>query len=668
MADPVPNTMVDGRYRVMSRLGSGGMADVFLAEDEQLGRKVALKLLHHRFAQDPDFVERFRREAHAAAGLQHPNVVSVYDRGSFDDTYYIAMEYLPGRSLKQLIRDEAPLDPLRAIDITIQILKAARFAHRRGVIHRDLKPHNVIVDDSGHAKVTDFGIARAGASDMTETGSIMGTAQYLSPEQAQGHAVNAGSDLYSVGVVLYEMLTARLPFDAESAVSIALKHVSEAPLPPSQINPNIPPELEQTVLWVLNKNASDRPADADQLITVLEHCREAIASAGAGQHTASMAAVAAAGAAAGAGAAIGGPGLAAYQQAQAQATNGSGEMSAVRPPEEHEGRGWAVWGWLALVILLAAGAAAAAYFLTRPKQVLVPKVIGEQISTARATVAQAKFQVSTVAVTNRKPSGIVVSESPAAGSKADKGSTVTLSVSSGPGNVSIPAVQGLSTAAAKKALTRAGLKVGNVVARPSNQFAAGQATGTNPGVAHGVPRGFTVTLLISSGAPQKSVPSVVGESQTQAAADLTRAGFTPHSKNQASATVAVGNVISQSPAGNVKAANGSTVTITVATAPPTVTVPSVIGDPVSGAESALNATGLKVRQTLRTVTKPGDNGVVVDQSPGGNTTAKKGATVTIVVGVLSSSTTTTTSTTTSTTKTTTSPTTSTTTTTTTHGQ
>ena len=184
--------MVDGRYQVVSRLGAGGMADVFLAEDQQLGRKVALKLLHRRFAEDPGFVERFRREAQAAAGLQHPNVVSVYDRGAYDDTYYIAMEYLPGRSLKQLIRDEAPLDPLRAIDITLQILKAARFAHRRGVIHRDLKPHNVIVDDADNAKVTDFGIARAGASDMTETGSIMGTAQYLSPEQAQGHAVSAG--------------------------------------------------------------------------------------------------------------------------------------------------------------------------------------------------------------------------------------------------------------------------------------------------------------------------------------------------------------------------------------------------------------------------------------------------------------------------------------------
>jgi eukaryotic-like serine/threonine-protein kinase len=663
VADPVPNTMVDGRYRVLSRLGSGGMADVFLAEDQQLGRKVALKLLHHRFAQDPDFVERFRREAQAAAGLQHPNVVSVYDRGSFDDTYYIAMEYLPGRSLKQLIRQEAPLDPLRAIDIAIQILKAARFAHRRGVIHRDLKPHNVIVDDSGHAKVTDFGIARAGASDMTETGSIMGTAQYLSPEQAQGHAVNAGSDLYSVGVVLYEMLTGRVPFDADSAVSIALKHVSEAPPPPSQFNPNIPPELEQTVLWVLNKNASDRPADADQLITVLEHCREAITSAGAGQHTASMAAVAAAGAAAGSGAAIGGPGLAAYQQAQAQATNGSGELPAVQQIEEHERRGWAVWGWVALVILLIAGAAAAAYFLTRPEQVVVPKVTGEQFSTARATLEKAKFQVSKVPVSNRKPPGIVVSESPGAGSKADKGSTVTLSVSTGPGDVSVPTVQGLSQAAAKRALTRVGLKVGQVIPRPDNQFPAGQATGTNPGVGRDVPHGFTVNLFVSSGPAQKQVPSVIGESQTQAVADLTRAGFTPHSKQQASASVPAGNVISQSPAGNTKAANGSTVTITVATAPPTVTVPAVIGDPARGAVSALHATGLKVNQTTRTVTKAGNNGVVVDQTPAGNSTAKKGSTVTIVVGVLSS-----TSTSTSTTKTTTSPTTSTTTTTSSRGQ
>jgi serine/threonine-protein kinase len=227
-------------------------------------------------------------------------------------------------------------------------------------------------------------------------------------------------------------------------------------------------------------------------------------------------------------------------------------------------------------------------------------------------------------------------------------------------------VQGLSEAAAKRALTRAGLRVGNVVSRPSDQFPAGQATATNPGVGRGVPRGFTVTLFVSSGAPQKQVPSVVGETQTQAAADLTRAGFTVRTRNQPSASVPVGNVISQSPAGNTKAANGSGVTITVATAPPTVTVPKVIGDPAAGAVSALTAAGLKVNQTTRTVTNPSNNGVVVDQNPAGNSTAKKGSTVTIVVGVLR--TTTSSTTTTSTTKTTTSPTTPTTTTTSSHGQ
>src|ERR1700761_9614361 len=320
MADLSPGAIVDNRYKVLSRLGAGGMADVFLAEDQQLGRKVALKLLHRRFAEDPGFVERFRREAQAAAGLQHQNVVSVYDRGEFEDTYYIAMESLPGRSLKQLIRDEAPLDPIRAIDITLQMLKAARFAHRRGVIHRDLKPHNVIVDDSDNAKVTDFGIARAGASDMTETGSIMGTAQYLSPEQAQGHAVSAGSDLYSIAVVLYEMLTARVPFDAESAVTIALKHVSEAPPPPTVINSSVPPELEQVVMWALNKNPADRPTDADQFINALEQAREAIVAQGRGQRTASIAALSAAGGAAGV-AAAGAAGAAGAAAAEGAAGN-----------------------------------------------------------------------------------------------------------------------------------------------------------------------------------------------------------------------------------------------------------------------------------------------------------------------------------------------------------
>ncbi|MBV9471971.1 MAG: serine/threonine protein kinase, partial [Solirubrobacterales bacterium] len=431
MPEIAPDTLIDGRYRVLSRLGAGGMADVFLAEDQQLGRRVALKLLYRRFAEDPGFVERFRREAQAAAGLQHPNVVSVYDRGGYDGTYYIAMEYLPGRSLKQLIRQEAPLEPVRAIDITLQILKAARFAHRHGVIHRDLKPHNVIVDDSDQAKVTDFGIARAGASDMTETGSIMGTAQYLSPEQAQGHAVSAGSDLYSVGVVLYELLTGRVPFDAEAAVTIALKHVSESPLAPSVINPGVPPELEQVVLWSLNKNPADRPTDADQLITALEQAKAAIVSGVSGQHTSSMAALAGVGA-------VGGEFLAPPTDTVSATSPpvfgplaGDGAGVLTEPPPGPRRRRTSPWLWGVLVALLIVGAGVAAYLISRPTKKPVPVVIGQTLNVARTQLQNAGFAVSVLNVSSNEPVGQVIGEAPPGGAKADEGATITLTVSQG---------------------------------------------------------------------------------------------------------------------------------------------------------------------------------------------------------------------------------------------
>ncbi len=292
MTEVADNTLVDGRYRIKHRIGSGGMADVYCAEDTHLGREVALKVLHRRFAQDQEFVERFRREAASAAGLQHPNVVGVFDRGEHDGTYYIAMEHLSGRTLKDVLAEEAPLSQERAIDLGVQILHAAGFAHRRGVIHRDFKPHNVIVDENGNAKVTDFGIARRGASEMTETGSIMGTAQYLSPEQAQGHAVTASSDLYSIGVMLYEMLTGRLPFEGDSAVSVALKHLSEPPLPPSQLRPDLNPALEAVVMGALAKQPEHRWQSADDFAAALEGARAQVeAGADGGQDTAAFAPV-----------------------------------------------------------------------------------------------------------------------------------------------------------------------------------------------------------------------------------------------------------------------------------------------------------------------------------------------------------------------------------------
>ena len=232
LSDTLINTLFDGRYRIMRKLGSGGMADVYLAEDEELGRRVAIKILNDKYAPDDQFVERFRREAKNAAGLSHPNIVSIYDRGEAEGTYYIAMEYLDGRSLKELVVARGPLPIPDAIAATRQVLSALRFAHRKGVVHRDIKPHNVMADADGRLKVTDFGIARAGVSQMTEAGSIIGTAQYLSPEQARGAPVDQRSDLYSMGIVLYEMLTGQVPFTGESPVEIAMKHLSDPPRPP----------------------------------------------------------------------------------------------------------------------------------------------------------------------------------------------------------------------------------------------------------------------------------------------------------------------------------------------------------------------------------------------------------------------------------------------------
>src|SRR5918998_3043917 len=221
VSDTLINTLFDGRYRILRKLGSGGMANVYLAEDEDLGRQVAIKILNDRHAADDQFVERFRREAKNAAGLSHPNIVQIYDRGEAEGTYYIAMEYLGGRTLKEAVADRQPLPIREAIDYARQILAALRFAHRNGIVHRDIKPHNVLVDSEGRVKVTDFGIARAGGTQMTEAGSIIGTAQYLSPEQARGSPVDQRSDIYSLGVVLYELLTGKLPYTGETPLEIA---------------------------------------------------------------------------------------------------------------------------------------------------------------------------------------------------------------------------------------------------------------------------------------------------------------------------------------------------------------------------------------------------------------------------------------------------------------
>ncbi|MDH4345414.1 MAG: Stk1 family PASTA domain-containing Ser/Thr kinase, partial [Thermoleophilia bacterium] len=268
--DRTHGTLFAGRYVLERKLGSGGMADVWLAEDQELGRRVAVKILHERYANDEQFVERFRREATHAAGLSHPNIVSIFDRGTANGSYFIVMEYVEGRTLKELIVTRGPCPVPVAISYTRQVLAAIRYAHRNGIVHRDIKPHNVIVDSDGVVKVADFGIARAGASQITEAGSIIGTAQYLSPEQARGAPVDESSDLYSTGIVLYELLTGTVPFSGETPVEIAMKHLSQTPEPPSAHRHEVPRDLDLVVLRSLAKEPVDRYRSAQEMDRDLE--------------------------------------------------------------------------------------------------------------------------------------------------------------------------------------------------------------------------------------------------------------------------------------------------------------------------------------------------------------------------------------------------------------
>src|SRR5918994_1530403 len=513
------DTMVDDRYQVINRLGSGGMADVYGAEDTQLGRRVALKLLHRRFAEDAEFVERFRREASSAAGLNHPHVVQVFDRGAWDGTYYIAMELLEGRNLKQVVRDHGALDPALAVDLVVQILKAARFAHRRGIVHRDIKPHNVIVDDEGRAKVTDFGIARAGASDMTETGSVMGTAQYLSPEQAQGHPVDARSDLYSIGVVLYEMLTGVVPFDAESPVTVALKQVSEAPVPAIQRNPAIPPSLDAVAMHALRKDPNARFQDADEFIAALEHALDGV-----------------------------------YVETTTVVPIQSDTVEEDRvagqdPPPGEEAE---------------VGSEVTINVSTGPGEALVPLVQGQPADEAADTLREAGFRTERrdeFSDTVRR--GWVIETSPPEGRSVRKGSPITLIVSRGREKTAVPDVVGRPQAEAEATLRDAGFEVGTTE-RESADADPGRVLEQDPAAGAQAAKGDRVTLVVATAPPEVEVPGVVDEDEDTARQALEDAGFEVRVIDEPADTPdADGVVTGQDPDPGETAEPGSRVTITI---------------------------------------------------------------------------------------------------------
>ena len=602
MAAPKKGTLVDERYVVDQKIGSGGMADVYLAEDTELGRKVAIKILHDRFAQDKEFVERFRREAQSAAGLQHPNVVSIFDRGEFEDTYFIAMEYVDGPQLKQLVK--GGMGPKDAIDFTRQILNAARFAHRKGIVHRDLKPQNVLIDDEGRARVADFGIARGESSDITGTGSVMGTAQYLSPEQAQGKDTTPKSDIYSIGVILYEALTGRVPFDGDSAVAVALKQVSEAPRRPSAINPNVPPALDAVVMRALAKDPDARYNDADAFIKALDAAEKAPDTVRP-EDTAAFAAVS--------------PG---------------GDHTSVREvvEERYEERREPPWRWIILALLVALVAGLVAYALTRPEQVEVPNVVGQDVGTATELLRDEGFEVETKAVFRDAPVDQVLEQDPSAtditDEKVDEGSTITLSVSRGPGTTAIPDVSGLEEDDATARLDKAGFQV-DPEFRFNDAVPEDRVIGTEPAAGTPVRTGTTITLLISRGSDKVEVPDVTGlddQEALRALEDAELAGNVVQRDDDAPA----GEVVSQSPGAGRMVPRNSQVTIFVSTG--AVSIPDVLGQTRKSAVTELKREGFSVSIQEEATTDPTEDGRVVGMFPPPGSRGQRGDVVTITVG------------------------------------
>ena len=625
--DTLSGTLFAGRYRIARKLGGGGMADVYLAEDQELGRRVAIKMLHSRYANDEQFVERFRREATHAAGLSHPNIVSIFDRGEFDGSYYIVMEYVEGRTLKELIRSRGLCPVPVAIAYTRQILAALRYAHRNGVIHRDIKPHNVIVDQEGVVKVTDFGIARAGASQMTEEGAIIGTAQYLSPEQARGAPVDQTSDLYSTGIVLFELLTGQVPFTGDSPVEIAMKHLAETPPAPSEIRPDVPDDLDLVVLRALAKE----PADRYQSAAAMDADLETVARGGrVAAETAEAATMVLAG-----GGAI-----------DATAATQIGRRP---PPPQYEPpkRGRPLWPWL-----VGAGVALAllvlGFFLYDSIQskiegsetVAVPYVVGipqanaENLITEKGLVPQV-HRVSSADVEE----GVVIQQSPTEGTKVDKETVVRIDVSSGKPEVQIPSVVGQTQTDAVAELTRAGLDV--QVVEVNSDRDQGTVTAQNPQAGLTVVEGTRVRINVSKGPKPVTVPSVVGLPYDQAASELQSAGFNV-SRIDKDSDQAAGIVTDQTPSGGSAGSKGSTVTLTVSKGPSTSAVPDVTSQDYAIAQTTLDNAGFRSKIVFEDTDDQSMDGIVISQDPIGGSQEKPDTVVTLFVGRFVEATTTTT--------------------------
>ncbi|HWH55170.1 MAG TPA: Stk1 family PASTA domain-containing Ser/Thr kinase [Gaiellaceae bacterium] len=630
--DTLIDAVFDGRYLIIRKLGAGGMANVYLAEDQELGRRVAIKILDDRHAADDSFIERFRREAKNAAGLSHPNIVSIYDRGEAEGTYYIAMEYLSGRSLKELIVSRGPTPIRIAIDYTRQILAAIGYAHRHGIVHRDIKPHNVVVDGDGRLKVTDFGIARSGASQMTEVGSIIGTAQYLSPEQAKGAPVDQRSDVYSVGVVLYEMLTGKVPFTGDTALEIAMKHLSEVPVPPSEEREDVPEDLDLVVLRALAKDPEDRYQTAEEMDADLARMARGL---GVSPETADAATAVLAGAGI-----SGAPTIIAPRPTKVAPP----QPPTRTPPAAYYGyegpprRSRSIWPWL-LALLLLVGAGFAAWFayekisdqLNANKPVSVPFVVGLRQAQAQAKIRDKGLKVRVLKHTNETfARGIVIGQSPEGGEKTDKGNAVRITVSTGRAKVTVPDVVGKTQGDAVAQLTAAHLKV--FVAKVYSSKTTDTVTAQDPPAGSKVFRDAKVRINVSQGVQQIEIPNVVGQSYASARSALLAAGLKV-AKSVVDSNQPADTVLSQSPGAGTRVGAGTTVTLTASRGTTATTpVPDVTDQDEPTAKALLEGSGFKVKETFQDVADPSGDGIVIDQTPAGGDDAPTGSTVTIVVG------------------------------------
>lgn len=588
------------------------MAEVYKAFDVTLGRTVAVKVLHPRYAGEEDFVARFKREARAAANLNHPNIVNVYDWGAENGTYFLVMEYLVGKTLKEIITAEGPFAPSRTIDMAIQTAEALQFAHKHGIVHRDIKPQNIIFTDEGRVKVTDFGIARTMDANLTQTASIMGTAHYLSPEQAKSEHVGPPSDIYSLGVVLYEMATGNVPFEGDSPVSVALKHIQETPIAPGERVAGVPAELEAVIRKAMAKDPDQRYLTAGDLRDDLKNLAAGLPAQNAAESDNDRTMV-----------------LPPLPQ-----TDVPERKARARDGARRSSRGWKIAGLVFLLAALFAGSALSTnLILNRTARVEVPEVIGMTIKEAKAVLAKKKLKLRTGSSVfdEKAPKGEILDQSPSGGKKTVQAGVVTVSVSKGKELIVVPDLRDKLLNEATLSLSERGLNVGSIRDDYSETVAENSVILQDPPAQGKVAKGTYVNLVISRGRQPLKTPNVIGKTVTEAKALIGAEGLTAAVEEEFDEDTEAGEVMSQSPAAGVPVGRGETVTLTVSKGPELISIPATSGNKEADAKQTLEAAGFTVKIDT-SVTGPDSYGLVVTQSPEAGQKARRGALVTIWVG------------------------------------